>query len=104
MAEEVLAQLARSWPSQKFVPDDPLLIVVSDQPGGEGYLEAVARVMQATLGECPTAGEAEQLLKLTVGEFVDHLFALGARLGKAPADYSSPTDYSQFARFPETSS
>jgi hypothetical protein len=103
LAAEVLAELASRWPRHDFIPEDPLEIIVGVHAAHETYLEGVARVVESRIGVCPEIGEADQLLQLTLGGFIDHLLAHGARPSRLRSD-TPQTNCSQFARFPERSS
>jgi hypothetical protein len=98
MLIEVLGYVPRSWPSQNFVPEDPLSIVFGVHTDWAISLKAILDVVESRSGERPTLGQVEQFLKVCLGEFVDDLLAHEARPNKPP------TDYSQFARFPESGS
>ena len=98
MVIEVLGYVPRSWPSQNFVPDDPLSIVFGVHTDCAISLKAISDVVESRFGGRPTQGQVEQFLKVSLGKFVDDLLAHEARPSKPS------TDYSQFARFPERSS
>jgi hypothetical protein len=98
MGMDVLGHVPRIWPSQSFVPEDPLSIVFGVQADWAASLEAISDVVESRIRERSTSGEVEQFLEMSLGKFVDHLLARKTRPSKPP------TDYLQFARFPETSS